>query len=65
MAIEIVDCPIKNGDFPWQNVSSPEGISRLFPMFPNFLDVSAASQDRAKMLKACAEGSHSSHRAWQ
>ena len=26
MAIEIVDCPIKNGDFPWQNVSSPEGI---------------------------------------
>ena len=25
MAIEIVDCPIKNGDFPWQNVSSPEG----------------------------------------
>ena len=27
MAIEIVDFPIKNGDFPWQNVSSPEGIS--------------------------------------
>ena len=26
MAIEIVDFPIKNGDFPWQNVSSPEGI---------------------------------------
>ena len=25
MAIEIVDFPIKNGDFPWQNVSSPEG----------------------------------------
>ena len=25
MAIEIVDSPIKNGDFPWQNVSSPEG----------------------------------------
>ena len=25
MAIEIVDVPIKNGDFPWQNVSSPEG----------------------------------------
>ena len=24
MAIEIVDFPIKNGDFPWQNVSSPE-----------------------------------------
>ena len=21
----IVDFPIKNGDFPWQNVSSPEG----------------------------------------
>ena len=26
MAIEIVDFPIKNGDFPWQNVSSPEPI---------------------------------------
>ena len=26
MAIEIVDFPIKNGDFPWQNVSSPEGM---------------------------------------
>ena len=25
MAIEIVHFPIKNGDFPWQNVSSPEG----------------------------------------
>ena len=25
MAIEIVDFPIKNGDVPWQNVSSPEG----------------------------------------
>ena len=23
MAIEIVDFPMKNGDFPWQNVSSP------------------------------------------
>ena len=27
MAIEIVDFPIKNGGFPWQNVSSPEGKS--------------------------------------
>ena len=25
MAIEIVDFPIEHGDFPWQNVSSPEG----------------------------------------
>ena len=25
MAIEIVVVPIKNGDFPWQNVSLPEG----------------------------------------
>ena len=24
--VEIVDFPIKHGDFPWQNVSSPEGI---------------------------------------
>ena len=28
MAIEIVDFPIKNGDFPLQNVSSPEGIQK-------------------------------------
>ena len=28
MTIEIVDFPIKNGDFPWQNVSSPEGIMK-------------------------------------
>ena len=27
MAIDIVDFPIKHGDFPWQNVSSPEGSS--------------------------------------
>ena len=26
MAIEIVDFPMKNGDFPWQHVISPEGI---------------------------------------
>ena len=25
MVIEIVDLPIENGDFQWQNVSSPEG----------------------------------------
>jgi hypothetical protein len=25
MAIEIVDLPIKNGDFPWQHVQLPEG----------------------------------------
>ena len=31
MAIEIVDFPIKNGDFPWQNVSSPEGSGEKFP----------------------------------
>ena len=30
MAIEMVDFPIKNGDFPWQNVSSPEGIPHFF-----------------------------------
>ena len=41
MAIEIVDFPIKNGDFPLQTVSSPEGIynlglfSRWFCYFPN------------------------------
>ena len=25
----IVDFPIEHGDFPWQNVSSPEGITCL------------------------------------
>ena len=25
----IVDFPIKNSDFPWQNVSSPEGIQNF------------------------------------
>ena len=32
MAREIVDFPIKNGDFPWQNVSSPEG-NLSFPIW--------------------------------
>ena len=35
MAIEIVDVPIKNGDFPWQNVSSPEGIPFIFHEYPH------------------------------
>ena len=30
MAIEIVDFPIQNRDFPWQNVSSPEGNLTIF-----------------------------------
>ena len=33
--VEIVDFPMKHGDFPWQNVSSPEGkppFSYDFPM---------------------------------
>ena len=34
MAIETVDFPIKNGDFPWQNVSSPEGIQSEIERFP-------------------------------
>ena len=29
MAIEIVDFPIKNGVFPWQNVSSPGQVEVL------------------------------------
>ena len=29
MAIEIVDFPIKHGDFPLQTVSSPEGTTCL------------------------------------
>ena len=36
MAIEIVDFPIKNGDFPWQNVSSPEGKSKIVLVHPPF-----------------------------
>ena len=31
MAIEIVDFPMKNGDFPWQNVSLPEGKWWILP----------------------------------
>ena len=31
--VEIVDFPMKNGDFPWQNVSSPEG-NHQFVMLP-------------------------------
>ena len=30
MAIDIVDFPIKNDDFPWQNVSSPEAKPPFF-----------------------------------
>ena len=29
MAIEIVEFPIQNGDFPLQTVSSPEGIAMI------------------------------------
>ena len=29
MAIDIVDFPMNNGDFPWQNVSSPEGSDKI------------------------------------
>ena len=36
MAIEIVDFPIENGDFPWQNVSSPEGIIHVWLLFTLF-----------------------------
>ena len=35
MAIEIVDFPIKHGDFPWQNVSSPEGNHEFVGHFRN------------------------------
>ena len=35
MAIEIVDFPLKNGDFPWQNVSSPEGMCVFLSSFPS------------------------------
>ena len=43
-AIEIVDFPIKNGDFPWQHVSSPEGITKLWSNYggyqPNYDELS-------------------------
>ena len=29
--IEIDGLPIKNGDFPWQTVKEPEGISHQYP----------------------------------
>ena len=37
MAIDIVDFPMKNGDFSWQNVSSPEGIWDLWDYFIHIL----------------------------
>ena len=40
MAIEIVDFPIKNGDFPWQNVSSPEGNRHQRSPLPRCRDTS-------------------------
>ena len=30
MAIEIVDFPIKNGDFPWQNVNVHQRVAQPF-----------------------------------
>ena len=39
MAIEIVDFPIKNGDVPWQNVSSPEGNPQIFDDKPDLLHI--------------------------
>ena len=39
MAIEIVDFPIKNGDFPLQNVSSPEGISINIPVLYHYYPI--------------------------
>ena len=37
MAIEIVDFPIKNGDFPSIFVCLPEGISWRSPYFPYWI----------------------------
>ena len=33
MAIFLVDFPMKNGDFPWQNVCSPEGKAYVLGLF--------------------------------
>ena len=52
MAIEIVDFPIKNGDFPWQNVSSPEGIFSLH-VHVSFL-VEPAETDLAQAVFAAS-----------
>ena len=38
MAIEIVDFPMKKGDFPWQNVGSPEGNKALPDIHGVFAD---------------------------
>ena len=47
MAIEIVDFPIKNGDFPLQNVSSPEGNCRTNGRVPWPKNNSRATLDLA------------------
>ena len=38
MAIEIVDFPIQNGEFPYHYVSLPEGIPGLSKNFPSLED---------------------------
>ena len=45
MAIEIVDFPMKNGDFPWQNVSSPEGTQKTSENHGSFNVVSSREND--------------------
>ena len=50
MAIEIVDFPMKNGDFPWQNVSSPEGSSFSWGIPKHRSVFFSASSDQAWVI---------------
>ena len=51
MAIEIVDFPIKHGDFSWQNVSSPEATSIGSCLRQSFGNVCAMFE--LKQIAAC------------
>ena len=50
MAIEIVDFPIKNGDFPY--VSLPEGIKNWSSEIPQWFRGSTRSQKKTALLRA-------------
>ena len=56
MAIEIVDFPIKNGDFPWQNVSSPEGIWLGLPHYAVNISQHGCHRQGTPLLSSTWEG---------
>ena len=45
MAIEIVELPMKNSDFPLQNVSLPEGIELCLTIHPSSFILAGSGRD--------------------